>query len=563
MRPQDTQNVTAQYNHCDCNRPTGTPRALYAHAVDPSERRELEARLARCQRDRELADALDRRLEVALQRRQPLERVMPAVLAILTEHTGAQGAACQTLDESLQQRTFVHGDVTVDAALLEAAEGAQSIHRTPEHVAQIHRLDVAGHELGYVFAFYPPATDEESLCGRGLEVFAEEIDNHLAAIAIARERFEVIRAISDALKEPVLDQGIARSIDILKQHVDFDDLLLLFRHEDDREGAAVRYHVYRDGVARHSSSNVADLEVDNFIRTRARAFLDGNDAEMRARFGITRYREEVLITGVRAARVIGRMLVTSRQGEFHTYDRELLDRFADYLRQRIVDFNREWKRLSMMFSDEHCERLLRQEDYVRRWLTPRERDAAILYADIAGFTRVSERALRDPGAIGRLIDTWSDGAVQIIWGTHGVFDKMVGDCIIGLWGPPFFELSAQECCARAIEAAEKLRAHTRALIGHELLFEIHGLDEPLDLAMGINYCRVSVGLFGPNENYTAFSSGMNNAARLQGVAGAGEVLCMRSVVDAIEDPARFGPPREAPVKNVKDPLCFRALRSED
>ena len=51
---------------------------------------------------------------------------------------------------------------------------------------------------------------------------------------------------------------------------------------------------------------------------------------MRERFEIRRYREEVLITGVRSARVIGRLLVTSRQGEFHTYDRELLDRFADY-----------------------------------------------------------------------------------------------------------------------------------------------------------------------------------------------------------------------------------------
>lgn len=514
---------------------------------------ELEAQVARHARAEALCEAVDDRLEEALQKRQPLERVMPDVLQRLVDHLGARGAAIHTLDESLSERTFTAGDARLTPEELARAQGGETrFERGEDGVVLARTLDVAGEDFGTAFAVFDlvPSDEAEALLGR----FAEELDNHLAAIAVARRKYEVIRAISDALKEPVLDRGLERAIAILQREVGFARLMLLFRHEDDLEQGALRYKVYEDGALRHDSAQPDDPEVDTFVRERAAAFLDGEDAALRERFGITRYREEVLIVGVRTARVVGRMLVTSAQGEFHTHDRELLDRFADYLRQRIVDFNREWKQLSSIFSSRACERLLREEGYVERYLTPREKEIAILYGDISGFTRLSESALNGPEAIGRLIDAWAEGVVDIVWDTGGVFDKMVGDCVIGLWGPPFFELDEAECCRRALEAASRIRAHTRALSSQ--LPELAGV--PLDVAIGLNYCPVSVGLFGPNDNYTAFSSGMNATARLQGVATGGEILCMDRLAAAVGTD-RFGEAREAAVKNVAEPLRFRAL----
>ncbi len=518
---------------------------------------ELEARLARYERARALASAVDDALEEALRERRPLERLVPRLLELLLAHAGARAAAVRTIDESLAERTFTAGEPPVTAALLARAAADRAFEHEGLFVLS-QPLDVAGEPFGTAMCFFDraPAGDEP---GELLSVFSEALDNHLAAIARARHTYEVIRSISDALKEPVLDRGIAHAIDILRRHVDFGDLILLFRHEDDLESSALRYKVYRAGVLLHDSADPRDHDVDAFMRANAAAFLDGDDAAIRQRFGVTRYREEVLITGVRAARVIGRMLVVSRQGEFHTYDRELLDRFADYLRQRIVDFNREWKQLALIFSNDVCERLLREEGYGARYLSPREKSAAVLYADISGFTRVSEQVLQTPAAVGRLIDAWSDEAVRIIWETGGVFDKMVGDCIIGMWGPPFFEEEPARLCASALEAAERIRDFTRGLSGHPDLPELHGAP-PLDVAVGVSFCALSVGLFGPNENYTGFGSGMNNTARLQGVARGGEILCMESLVEALGDPARFGERREAAVKNVSEPLVFRPLR---
>ena len=87
------------------------------------------------------------------------------------------------------------------------------------------------------------------------------------------------------------------------------------------------------------------------------------------------------------------------------------------------------------------------------------------------------------------------------------------------------------------------------------------MDPPIGVATGLNFCPLFVGTFGPDENYTGFSSGMNNTARLQGVAERDEIFCMDSFVTALGDPERFGPERHATVKNVAEPLAFHELES--
>ena len=93
-----------------------------------------------------------------------------------------------------------------------------------------------------------------------------------------------------------------------------------------------------------------------------------------------------------------------------------------------------------------------------------------------------------------------------------------------------------------------------------------GLD-PIGVAVGINLTPASVGLFGPNQDFTAFSSGMNQTARLQSLAGFREILLMDSARNAVvqaNDPAlrdaTFEGPAESPVKNVAKPLRFYRVK---
>jgi adenylate cyclase len=500
--------------------------------------------------------------------RLPLDHAMRLMMPLLCAGTGATVAWIRTYDETLQLHDYFHATGESDSLPFDLAEIASAADEAPFRRATAsetviaQRIDVAGDPFGTAAVLVPGVLEDRAAdrIAQLLDTFCEEVDNTLAAIAMARKKTLVIDAISDAFRQPVLAIGLAQALAVLQANVPFEDMLLVFRHEDDLSGRTLRYKVIKGGVLLHDSlAETSDGDVDEFLRSRAFRMMAGEDGDVRERFGIRRYREEVLITGVRTERVIGRIVVSSRRGEFNTFDRDLLDRFADSLRQRIVDFNREWKQLSTTFPLAICERLLREESYREKWLKPREKDCAVMFCDISGFTRVCEQVLIKPERIGQLIDTWSAQVVEIVWETGGVFDKMVGDCVIGIWGPPFFDRSPRDLCAAALDASARIRAFTRSLIDHEDLPELRS-QEPLDVATGVHFCPLFVGIFGPDEDYTGFSAGMNNTARLQGQAKGGEILCMDTLVAVIGDDERFGPWREAKVKNVEHPLRFRALR---
>ena len=62
---------------------------------------------------------------------------------------------------------------------------------------------------------------------------------------------------------------------------------------------------------------------------------------------------------------------------------------------------------------------------------------------------LSETILKTPAKVAELVETWSRDAVDIVWQHGGVFDKMVGDCVIALFGPPFYDETPGERLARA------------------------------------------------------------------------------------------------------------------
>ncbi|MBI2375719.1 MAG: adenylate/guanylate cyclase domain-containing protein [Deltaproteobacteria bacterium] len=484
---------------------------------------------------------VDEVLEEALISKASLEDVLAHVLPLLGE-MGASAVAISTFDDSLAMKSFAWPTSSAPEAILS------------DPTAEKAHLEVAGQGFGELAARFP---SEVTNAPAILAAFAEQLDDVLASRALAREKFQVHQAISDALKEPVLDDGLSAAIRLLAQKVRFDTLILVYRHEEDSRGVTLGYKIARGGVIVHDSQGPTDREVDAYVRAHAEAFLKGASEGIAERFGSPHVQGEALINGVRTERLIGRLLVGRAAGRFSTHDRDLLDIFADYVRMRVADFNREWKRLSTFFRPDDVRRLLHQPFY-GEGLRPRVEEIAILYTDIASFTRIAEEVLVEPARIGALVDVWSQRSVEILWAQGGVFDKMVGDCVIGLFGPPFFDRPKAEICENALEAVRRIREYTATLSSDPRFPELHGR-EPLGVASGLNYCPVAVGLFGPSEDYTAFGSGMNNAARLQGAAKRGEILAMDSFVNVLGRPELFGEERHVAVKNVAKPLPFRAL----
>ena len=259
-------------------------------------------------------------------------------------------------------------------------------------------------------------------------------------------------------------------------------------------------------------------------------------------------------------------LVTEVEGGLSTFGRDLMRIFANSISQRLIDYNRERRHMAQFFPPATVSELLSDPGYMRRHLSPRVKEIAILYVDINSFTKLCEKGLRRPDRIGDFVDYWSEGAVRIAWEHGGTFDKMVGDCVIIHFGPPFYRKSKAACAREAALTALEIQQFT-ARLGN--LPRYRGLAatikaKGLGVAAGINLCPSAVGLFGPNHDFTAFSSGMNQAARLQSKAGFRETLVMAPAKEAIEKAGlaaglRFEGPYETEAKNVAKPMKYYRL----
>ena len=147
---------------------------------------------------------------------------------------------------------------------------------------------------------------------------------------------------------------------------------------------------------------------------------------------------------------------------------------------------------------------------VREGVEPRPggsiRNLTVLFADIAGFTGLSER-LGD--RIIPLLSSYLDTMSREISSHDGTIDKFIGDAVMAFWGAP---------AANADHAVDACRA---ALAGQRAL-RASGLTDdggrPLHVRVGINSGDMLVGNIGSEVrlNYTVIGDAVNVASRLEG-----------------------------------------------
>lgn len=137
-----------------------------------------------------------------------------------------------------------------------------------------------------------------------------------------------------------------------------------------------------------------------------------------------------------------------------------------------------------------------------------ERKLTILFADLRGFTTLSENL--PPREVVTLLNRYLDRMSLAIEAEGGVIDKFIGDEIMALFGAP---VPAADCSNRAIDAALAMRRELTRL-NQELAAEGQN---PLSFGIGINTAHVIAGNIGSSRrlNYSVIGDGVNLAARLQ------------------------------------------------
>ena len=81
---------------------------------------------------------------------------------------------------------------------------------------------------------------------------------------------------------------------------------------------------------------------------------------------------------------------------------------------------------------------------------PEESPFTMLFADISGFTTVSET--KAPEEVAEFLSNFFSAAVDAIFAYGGTLDKFIGDAIMALWGAPIAHADDPD---RALRAARE------------------------------------------------------------------------------------------------------------
>ena len=157
------------------------------------------------------------------------------------------------------------------------------------------------------------------------------------------------------------------------------------------------------------------------------------------------------------------------------------------------------------------------------------REISVIFADIAGFTGLSER-LGDK--IVPLLGSYLDLLSRTIGEHHGTVDKFIGDAVMAFWGAPAENPEHAVAACRAALACEHALSAAR-------IFDDYG--RPIKMRVGVNSGRALVGNIGSDNrlNYTAIGDTVNIASRLEGankIFGTGIIIgeaTRRAAGDAI------------------------------
>ena len=160
----------------------------------------------------------------------------------------------------------------------------------------------------------------------------------------------------------------------------------------------------------------------------------------------------------------------------------------------------------------------------------------VLFADLTGFTTFAD--VVPPEHVMETLNQTFSRLTKIVADNRGTFDKYLGDGLMAFYGAP---IASDNDALNAVRTAVEMREAFQALRDEWG----EGPRSQLGLAVGINSGEAIVGNLGSERmmNYTVIGDAVNVAARLEDLAGPGQILIGEATHALVEDVAvarKFG-----------------------
>ena len=183
-----------------------------------------------------------------------------------------------------------------------------------------------------------------------------------------------------------------------------------------------------------------------------------------------------------------------------------------------------------------------------------ERYVAILFADIRGFTSISEGRL--PYDVVFLLNRYFRATGQAVQAAGGRLDKFIGDGVMAIFG---LDREPDVACRQALDAARRM-----ALALDDLTEAMSGdLDQPLRIGIGLHSGPAIVGEMGYDRaaSLTAIGDTVNTASRLESLTKdfKVELVVSQELVDRAGIDLSAAPLHEVDIRGRQGTLAVRAV----
>jgi adenylate cyclase len=321
-----------------------------------------------------------------------------------------------------------------------------------------------------------------------------------------------------------VEEVLQQVMDIVFDHVPADRGFLML-HEDgsDKLVPMVVKHRSTPASGDHARISISKTIADRVIKDRVSILT--SDALVDPRFGAG---DSIRFHGIRSAmcaplwnkeQVIGIIHVDSPMltNCFNLNDLDLLTALANYaavaverarLNAKIVAEEKKRERLGRFLSPQVTARIIATSESQSAALgVPEEREVTVLFADIVGFTRMSETM--SPAAVALILNDYLSRMTDVIFKYEGTLDKYIGDAIMAVFGAP---LDMPDHASRAIKTALEMRERL-----DEFNAERKEGGPHLRIRIGINSGKAVAGEIGSinKKEYTVLGDTVNIASRLE------------------------------------------------
>ena len=218
--------------------------------------------------------------------------------------------------------------------------------------------------------------------------------------------------------------------------------------------------------------------------------------------------------------------------QFAEADLELFSAIANYaavaitqgrLAERLREESERRERLQRYHSPAVVERIMAQRQGEGADVLPaQDRDISVLFADLVGFTSLSETL--PPADVAALLNRFFSEMTEAIFAEEGTVDKFIGDAILAVFGAPVEQTDHARRAVRAAQAMRRAVARLNAAGGQPLRVR-YAINSGVAIAGDVGSAR--------RREYTVLGDVVNTAARLEALAQPDQIIVSRATYDRI------------------------------